>query len=129
LYTYKDLSEFNKIYKQLEEQDEEVIAFRFQETHELLRVNKNMTIDISNLVLYLMKNPSDIYSASINFEYLDESDKVIIRKDLVEFALRSFNTIFCTKVPYFDSADEALEEKIVTIKAINQRKILYECFA
>lgn len=125
LYTYKDLSEFNKIYKQLEEQDEEVIAFRFQETHELLRVNKNMTIDISNLVLYLMKNPSDIYSASINFEYLDESDKVIIRKDLVEFALRSFNTIFCTEVPYFDSADEALEEKIVTIKAINQRKILY----
>lgn len=125
LYTYKDLNEFNKIYEQLEKQDEEVIAFRFQETHELLRDNENVTIDISNLVLYLMKNPSDTYSAAINFEYLDASDKVIVRKDLADFALSAFNTIFFEAVPYFTSTDEVLEEKLISVNAINQRKILY----
>ncbi|MFS0647390.1 AAA family ATPase [Siminovitchia sp. 179-K 8D1 HS] len=94
LYTYKDIKEFNLLSEELSKNGESIYDFKFQETGNLLEEYSGKTIDISNLVLYLTHYTQDIYSASLNFENLDETNKIIIKDTLIDYALDMFRLIF-----------------------------------
>ncbi|MBN8253265.1 AAA family ATPase [Priestia flexa] len=122
LYTYSNLEEFNKFYKELEEKGERIFPFKFQETGLLLEENNNV-IEITHLVAYLINNPSDILPALVNFNHLDKDDKVIIKEELLDEALEIFAPIFEGSSPIYSVEKE--EGSLISNITPFERQSLY----
>lgn len=101
LYTYQNRDEFEKFYKQKEDDGYIISPFIFQETMELLEENPESIIDISNLVEYLLVNTADIVPATYNFRPANEDTQFIIIQSLSEQALEMFRLFFKDKVPLY----------------------------
>lgn len=115
LYTYRNLEEYNLLYSQLEGQGQEIHAFVFQETSDLLEEMGEVTIDITNLIEYLIDRKSDIMPAIYNFKNLTENDRIIIKESLVEVALGILCYKFESSIKLFPNDNEKmpmLEQRI-----------------
>ena len=87
LYFYRSKEEFDKYFEQNYEQ---IVAFEFLKTKELIESTSNNIIDITNMVAYVDNFPANIYTASINLQDLDENNKIIILKKWSDKALEFF---------------------------------------
>lgn len=101
LYTYQNRDEFEKFYKQKEDDGYIIRPFIFQETMEILEENPESIIDISNLVEYLLVNTADIIPATNNFRPANEDTKFIIIQYLSEQALEMFRLYFKGIAPIY----------------------------
>ncbi|WP_284141814.1 AAA family ATPase [Virgibacillus sp. LDC-1] len=101
LHTYQNRDEFEKFYKQKEDDGYIISPFIFQETKELLEKIPETIIDISNLVEYLLVNTADIVPAMNNFRPANEDTQFIIVQSLAEQALEMFRLYFKDKVPLY----------------------------
>lgn len=121
IYTYKDLNEFNKFHTEILNRDEAIYDFKFQETRSLLEESNKLTIDITNLVLYLIQYPQDVYSALLNFEGLDKTSRIIIKESLAVHALEIFHLLFESSLPLYpeeknEDSDNKLLDKIIPLR-------------
>lgn len=123
LYTYNNLEEFNQLFQELQSQGKELYPFVFQETKDIIEDESDVTIDISHLIEYLAVNKQDRLAAIINLKNLDDSNRVVVKKDLAKQALTYFPYIFDDEQQLYPSTDETLENDILSTRVV--RKTLY----
>ena len=122
IYTYKNNEEYERRYKELEEQGEEIYNFESDSTDELLANDPEITIDISALISAVSQNLGAIQNGIYNLRYLDEHSQVIVKSDLADLAISYFYMLFDEVEPLYDDEEEETEENnIIPFK----RKILY----
>lgn len=116
LYTYNNLEEFNQLILELQSQGKELYPFFFQETKELIENESDVIIDITHLVELLDGSKQDRLSANFNLRNLDNTNRIVVRKDLAERALHYFPHIFYSEQPLYSVKTENenyLPKKIV----------------
>ncbi|VEF46080.1 ATPase AAA-2 domain-containing protein [Bacillus freudenreichii] len=125
LYTYNNRQEFEKFYKQKEQEGYSITPFIFQETKDLLEENPESIIDISGLVEYLSINTADIIPAMNNLISADDDTQFIIIESLSVKALDIFRFYFSEKVPLYpvlqaqENESNELTAKVVPFKRIH----------
>lgn len=122
LYTYEDIDEYNKHLNEIESQGETIHSFLVEETGELLRTKRDITIDISALVKNVPQNQTIILNALYNLRNIDESTEIIIISELADLALKYFYELFENTEPLY-AENESIASDDTPI--LFQRKNLY----
>lgn len=115
LHYYRNKNEFDKLYN---ESENAIIPFEFAETKIILENEKDKIIDITNLVSFIETSQSNIYSAIINLNGLNEENKIVINKDWCKKALYYFPTIFDETIPLYDEEESSEISFNVSKKAL-----------
>ena len=110
IYTYKNNEEYERRYKELEEEGEEIYNFESDSTDELLANDPEITIDISALISAVSQNLGAIQNGIYNLRYLDEHSQVIVKSDLADLAISYFYMLFDEVEPLYDDEEEETEE-------------------
>ena len=77
---------------------------------EQIEENTDVCIDISSLINYLKVNSQDILPAGVNFRWMSDKTKVIIRESLVDDAIDMLPLVFFESERYFPIVQEKVEE-------------------
>lgn len=117
LYFYRTKDEFDKYF---EENNKNIVSFKFIETKELIESGSDNIIDITSVIASIDALPSNIYSVFLNLENLDSNNKIIVSQKWTDKALEFFPTIFDEAVPIFEEVEE---RKIMYSK--NNRTLYY----
>lgn len=103
LYFYRTKDEFDKYF---EENNKNIVSFKFIETKELIESSSDNIIDITSVIASIDALPSNIYSVFLNLENLDSNNKIIVSKKWADKALEFFPTIFAEAIPIFEEVEE-----------------------
>ena len=121
LYTYENLDEYERYYRELEDRGEQIYNYQLESTDNLLSDDSSVTIDISALVLAISQNQLPILNGIYNLKHIDTDTKVIIKSELADTAKNYyFYSIFRDIEPLY-SEEESEEETLIPFT----RKILY----
>ena len=103
LYFYRTKEEFDAYF---EENNNNIVSFKFVETKDLIESSANNIIDITSVIASIDAMPSNIYSVFLNLENLDSNNKIIVSQKWTDKALEFFPTIFDEAIPIFEEVEE-----------------------
>lgn len=127
LYYYRNREEFSRFYT---ENDGNIVGSEIIDaTKEIV----NAIIDITDLVLYVNAEKRYRYTARLELQKLDESNKLIISKNYADIAMNIFPLLFHKFIPIYDSEEERkmleknIRHKIYYYNSIQLKNIEKEC--